>query len=82
MSAETFSLWKRGHRFPNPDLTELERIAAAMKVTPLYLISEDVRPDGSPTTTLDAQAIRAELDAILAALGELARRLAGAAPEK
>lgn len=81
MSAETFSLWKE-KRFPNPDIAELERIAEAMKVSPLYLISEDVRPDGSPVSSLDAQAIRKELDAILAALAALVRRIAETVPER
>ncbi len=74
ISAETFSLWRTGARYPNPDLKELERIATALKVSVLYLISEDVGPDGRPAPS---DADREELER----LRELEKRIRGAAAD-
>jgi transcriptional regulator with XRE-family HTH domain len=71
ISAETFSLWRTGARYPNPDLKELERIAEALGVSPLHLISEEVGPDGRLPPSADE---RAELDR----LRELERRVRAA----
>lgn len=50
MSAETFSLWKNERRYPNPELSELERLAEALQVSPAYLISEASPADCRPSS--------------------------------
>jgi hypothetical protein len=76
MSVASFSKWRswasaqregvappKTARYPNPSLTELERIAAVLEVAPAHLISDEIGPDGyaplSPQDRLDLERLRA-----------------------
>lgn len=81
VSVASFSKWRswakaaragkrppKSARYPNPSLTEVEQIAAVLKVAPAHLISELVGPDGRAAVS---EAVAADLDR----LRELDRRL-------
>ena len=76
MSAETFSSWRTGKRVPNPDLRELERLADALRVSPAYLISEEM----ATAAGFDFAALRRLLQRF-EAIGEDARAVAARLPQ-